>query len=312
MKKIKTNPSPEMNAMIDEVSEAEAHLAGLDKAEILRVLNKTNYHALLPANIRYDKSLSHVEKMVYAGISALLNSNGNCYATNSWFSETFGNSEKTIERAIKKLRSAGYITTLTENIGGISLRKMWVSDPSVVLTEDNESRSTNDCSTNYKLLSKASEAGLWSTTRNHRKNDNSLYTIGKENATTIYTLPIWLGKSTYHRLVSLYELMWEYTFKVRPQRISVRSQSSAIIKRLYKSYGESTSALIIILHFEWHGMSGINDRTHKDLFNNGFPVSWIPNSASLYESFIKNVLLISNDAEAEVKITEVLTKVTKV
>lgn len=67
------------------------------------------FYAILPANIRYDKSLPANTKLLYAEITALCRTEGYCWATTKYFQELFGVDERTIERWIKKLVDKKYI-----------------------------------------------------------------------------------------------------------------------------------------------------------------------------------------------------------
>lgn len=67
------------------------------------------YFAILPANIRYDKSIPANTKLLYAEITALCRAEGYCWATTKYFQELFGVDERTIERWIKKLVEKKYI-----------------------------------------------------------------------------------------------------------------------------------------------------------------------------------------------------------
>ena len=68
-----------------------------------------NYYAVLPATIRYDKSLSSSEKLFYAEISALAQKDGRCWASRKYFAKLYGVSEKTISCWTAKLAQQGYI-----------------------------------------------------------------------------------------------------------------------------------------------------------------------------------------------------------
>lgn len=65
--------------------------------------------AILPAAVRYDRELTSTEKLLYAEITALSNKEGFCWASNSYFAELFGCSDKTISTAITKLEKQGHL-----------------------------------------------------------------------------------------------------------------------------------------------------------------------------------------------------------
>lgn len=71
--------------------------------------NKPSYYAIIPANVRYDKELSANAKLLYGEITALCNDRGYCWATNQYFSNLYGVSERTIRTLVKQLVDKKYI-----------------------------------------------------------------------------------------------------------------------------------------------------------------------------------------------------------
>lgn len=70
---------------------------------------KKSYYAIIPANVRYDRSLRPNSKLLYGEITALCNEKGYCWASNSYFAELYNVSKETISRWISELANKGYI-----------------------------------------------------------------------------------------------------------------------------------------------------------------------------------------------------------
>lgn len=70
---------------------------------------KQSYYAIIPANVRYDKDISPNAKLLYGEITALCNQKGFCWASNQYFSNLYGVSDRTIRTLIKQLQDKNYI-----------------------------------------------------------------------------------------------------------------------------------------------------------------------------------------------------------
>lgn len=96
------------------------------------------YYGILPANIRYDKNLKPMEKIMYSELTALSNKNGYCNATNSYFAELYEVSKNTVSLWIGDLEKAGYIKTKLIYESGtknIKERRIFIADP---ITKNND------------------------------------------------------------------------------------------------------------------------------------------------------------------------------
>lgn len=70
---------------------------------------ESNYYAIIPAIVRYDKDLTANAKLLYAEITSLTHKTGYCYATNEYFSELYGVSASAIKNWLSQLEKKGYI-----------------------------------------------------------------------------------------------------------------------------------------------------------------------------------------------------------
>ena len=76
---------------------------------------KSNYYAIIPATVRYDKDLTDKAKLLYGEITCLCNKEGYCFATNNYFANLYNCTPRAIQFTISKLQEKGYIRIIVEN-----------------------------------------------------------------------------------------------------------------------------------------------------------------------------------------------------
>lgn len=98
-------------------------------------MENPSYYGIMPANIRYDKNLKPMEKIMYVEITALSNKNGYCNATNSYFAELYDVWKNTVSLWISNLEKAGYIKIVfmyEEGTKNIKERRLYVNDTPIM------------------------------------------------------------------------------------------------------------------------------------------------------------------------------------
>lgn len=70
---------------------------------------KPSYFAQIPADVRYNKKLSPMERLLYAEITCLTNYKGYCWASNAYFGKLFDRNPKSISRNLQNLSLHNYI-----------------------------------------------------------------------------------------------------------------------------------------------------------------------------------------------------------
>jgi hypothetical protein len=73
-------------------------------------MEQPSYFAILPADVRYSKSINANEKLLYAEITCLCNSKGFCWATNKYFAELYNCTPQAISKWIANLEKYNFIT----------------------------------------------------------------------------------------------------------------------------------------------------------------------------------------------------------
>jgi DNA-binding MarR family transcriptional regulator len=84
------------------------------------------YYAIIPANVRYDRTLSPNAKLLYGEITALTTQAGYCWATSRYFAELYDVTRQTVSEWISSLAKAGYIRV--EIVDG-TRRKIYLAHP---------------------------------------------------------------------------------------------------------------------------------------------------------------------------------------
>ncbi len=70
---------------------------------------KPTYYSIIPADVRYDKTLTPMAKLLYSELTCLSNAFGFCTAGNKYFADLYELSEREIRRIIHALKEKGYI-----------------------------------------------------------------------------------------------------------------------------------------------------------------------------------------------------------
>jgi len=92
--------------------------------------DKPSYYGILPANVRYDKRLKPMSRIMYAEITALSNKWGYCTANNRYFADLYEVSTATVSRWFSQLVKLGYVKIDIDKAKG-NERKIYPYDQNV-------------------------------------------------------------------------------------------------------------------------------------------------------------------------------------
>jgi len=72
-------------------------------------VTRPSYYSVTTAEVRYDKRLCPMARILYGEIAALCNAHGYCYATNGYFADLYVVEPTTVSEWISQLATAGHI-----------------------------------------------------------------------------------------------------------------------------------------------------------------------------------------------------------
>ena len=81
------------------------------------------YYAVIPATVRYCKSLPPAAKLFFGEVTALCSVEGYCWASNAYFMALYGVNRSTLQRWLSALASAGFVRV--ELIPGTGERRIF-------------------------------------------------------------------------------------------------------------------------------------------------------------------------------------------
>jgi len=116
-------------------------------------MEKPNYYAIIPADVRYCKKLTPNAKLLYAEITALCNMNGKCTASTDYFCKLYEVSRVSIQKWLKILEDNNHIRRVNIYKQGskeILTRVITlVNNPSKEKLTDNTNININNNNTTY-------------------------------------------------------------------------------------------------------------------------------------------------------------------
>lgn len=68
-----------------------------------------NYYGIIPADVRYDKTLSPYAKLIYSELTCLTNKEGYCFSSNGYFADLYGVTDQAVSKWINSLSEKGYV-----------------------------------------------------------------------------------------------------------------------------------------------------------------------------------------------------------
>tara|TARA_R110000787_G_scaffold12678_5_gene40757 strand:+ start:8829 stop:9434 length:606 start_codon:yes stop_codon:yes gene_type:complete len=185
-------------------------------------MQKPNYYAHIPAEIRYSKKLTPNAKLLYAEITALCNMNGKCTASTQYFCKLYEVSRGAVQNWLKMLEDNGYINRTViykQGTKEIMHRYIKLKDKgSINISTDN----TNINITNTNLTDSNKKARFKKPNLDEVKNYCILRknTIDAESFIAFYESKGWMVGSNKMKNWKQSIITWENREKNKPKTMS--------------------------------------------------------------------------------------------
>lgn len=136
---------------------------------------KPNYFAILPACVRYAK-IPAIAKILFAEITALSNKNGFCNASNSYFSELYETTKRTISKNFQILENKGFIKLEIERSPAGTFRKIWP-----IIGPETRLKTSTPHEENFTPPRKKTSTQKNNTSKNNTSKNNKENTVKEKN-----------------------------------------------------------------------------------------------------------------------------------
>lgn len=204
-----------------------------------------------------------------------------------------------LSRRINKIRDAGFIETKQKRDG-----RLFVN-----LTKKVDELFFDRCSITTPVVEKSTDPLFNNNTPVVLKQpiiilDNNTNTNTSAKADTHPfkeggKLPESRGKSYVLRVLSIYNTLWKEKYGFAP-KINI-GMFGKMLKPLMENYTELQIASMLLVFFNWHGMTGSDDFEYQKVLRATFNFGWFVKSTNNYEVYLRNVVGIKLDDEQEVR-----------
>jgi hypothetical protein len=189
-------------------------------------------------------------------------------------------------RIVSKLAKLGYIETRTDTKN----RKLYIKP-----TDKMMSIFFSGVVASSQQVVAVPQGGRCVQATNHNTRDHNTNIIEDIDDTPVktITLPLHRGKTPTDRLISLYCTLFSKTYNVSA-KINFGMFRKAL-NELLKSYSEVQVAYLLIVYFNWHGMTETDVKEYNYLTSVAFPIFMFKSNISKYEIFSRNIQKVDFD-----------------
>ena len=200
-------------------------------------MEKPNYYGILPANVRYDKELKPMEKILFTEISSLTSKEGYCYAKNSYFAELYDVHKNTVGNWINNLVKRGYLKSVIiyeKGTKNIQERRLYITTPTNEKTDTSINKKIDTCqSKNLEGINKKIDTPINEKIEDNNTSINNTSLLLNNNNNNIHV------KNEFSRVCEEIKNNWikiAYEFDLSGKQLKINDKRKRAINNLLKEY----------------------------------------------------------------------------
>lgn len=227
-------------------------------------------------------------QVIYMWLCNYANKDGTCFPSRRTIAKESGCNIKTVDKYIQQLVDDGFIEKTNRGIDGSKQKLSNIYTMLLFEVGDTENGTT--------LTPKTVQGG---------SPENGAVTISNNNNTNITKvlqhgqLPIGRGSTYILRVLSIYRDLFRQKYGFEPQVNIGRFGKS--LKELMQTKTELQVAALLIVFFNWQGMTGNDPQEAEKLLKATHNPSWFFSTVTTYEAYLRNVQGLLLDDELKVK-----------
>lgn len=238
-------------------------------------------------NSKIIQTLPIEARSIYLAICIFADSDGTCFPSRKALARASGiKSERTLDKYVEVLVLSGIISKQLRKKSGSKENTSNMYTINMLPTPDTETVPAHHTSTvpapdNTETISTLTIPNLTKVVENLTEEKK-----GGE-------LPVSFGKTYMLRLLSMYNRLFRHKYGFSPS-IDV-GRFGKLAKQLVVSHTELQIACLMLVFFEWRGMSGSDEIAQKKLLDATFNPHWFGSTINQYEAYLRNVVQIDFD-----------------
>lgn len=200
-------------------------------------MEKPNYYGILPANVRYDKELKPMEKILFTEISSLTSKEGYCYAKNSYFAELYDVHKNTVGNWINNLVKRGYLKSVIiyeKGTKNIQERRLYITTPTNEKTDTSINKKIDTCqSKNLEGINEKIDTPINEKIEDNNTSINNTSLLLNNNNNNIHV------KNEFSQSCEKIKNKWikiAYEFDLSGKQLKITDKRKRAINNLLKEY----------------------------------------------------------------------------